>query len=85
MFGAFNIKMTDIQSLYYLRSYGLILVLAIIGCTPLPGRLVERVRRNQICKVIADVAEPIVYTMLLLVVTAYLVDSSFNPFLYFRF
>ncbi len=85
MFGAFNNKMTDMQSLYYLRSYGFILVLAIIGCTPLPRKLIERLRKNRICKAIADVMEPIAYTLLLLVVTAYLVDSSFNPFLYFRF
>lgn len=85
MFGVFNNKMIDVQSLYYLRSYGFILVLAIIGCTPLPRKLIGRLRKNRICKAIADVMEPIAYTILLLVVTAYLVDSSFNPFLYFRF
>ena len=35
-------------------------------------------------KVLA-VAEPVVLVALLLVMTAYLVDGSFNPFLYFRF
>ncbi len=85
MFGVFNNKMIDVQSLYYLRSYGFILVLAIIGCTPLPRKLIGRLRKNRICKAIADVMEPIAYTILLLAVTAYLVDSSFNPFLYFRF
>ena len=32
-----------------------------------------------------DFAEPLVLAGLLLLVTAYLVDGSFNPFLYFRF
>ena len=35
--------------------------------------------------VIMDFAEPLVLAGLLLLVTAYLVDGSFNPFLYFRF
>ena len=32
-----------------------------------------------------NIAEPIMLVALLLVITAYLVDGSFNPFLYFRF
>lgn len=36
-------------------------------------------------KKIMSVVEPVVLLGLLAVVTAYLVDGSFNPFLYFRF
>lgn len=31
------------------------------------------------------IAEPVALTALMLIMTAYLVDGSFNPFLYFRF
>ena len=54
MFGAGGIPFISEEWLYYLRSYGVVLIVAIIGATPL-------------------------------VITAYLVDGSFNPFLYFRF
>ena len=39
---------------------------------------------NKVCAVF-NVLEPVVHIVLLLVVTAYFVDGSFSPFLYFRF
>ena len=36
-------------------------------------------------KVLITILEPIVYMTLLILTTAYLIDASFNPFLYFRF
>ena len=35
--------------------------------------------------VVVSFIEPIILVVLLVIVTAYLVDGSFNPFLYFRF
>lgn len=68
------------ETLYYLRSYGIILVVAIIGSTPLvkqvAGKLPEKTR---------TILTPAVLVALLLVITGFLVDGSFNPFLYFRF
>jgi len=69
------------ESLYYLRSYGLLLVLAIVGATPLCKTLVLRAEKSRAFAV----AEPLVLCALLLAVTAFLVGGSFNPFLYFRF
>ena len=40
---------------------------------------------NKAGKAIIKGVEPVVMAIMLLVVTAYLVDGSFNPFLYFRF
>jgi len=85
MFGAGNNAVVDMQSLYYLRSYGLILILSIIGSTPLPKLIINKLRTNISAKKAINILEPIVSCLLLLVITAYLVDSSFNPFLYFRF
>lgn len=85
MFGAGNNAIVDMPSLYYLRSYGLILILAIIGSTPLPKLIINKLRTNISAKKAINILEPIVSCLLLLVITAYLVDSSFNPFLYFRF
>ena len=69
------------QTLYYLRSYGALFIAAVIGATPLVKTLAEKVEH----KPIGAILEPILTILLLLVCTAYLVDGSFNPFLYFRF
>ena len=85
MFGAGGIPAISAESIYYLRSYLLIFLFAIIGATPLPKRFTERFRSNPMGAKIMNIAEPVFCAVLLLVVTAYLVDGSFNPFLYFRF
>lgn len=68
------------ETVYYLRSYGGVLMMSLIGATPLPKRLVGRLPGR-----VLAAAEPVALAGLLLVTTAYLVDGSFNPFLYFRF
>lgn len=85
MFGLRSIKIMDIQFLYYLRSYGIILIVSIIGCTPLPKLIIERIRNIYLIDKVLAILEPIICVILLLTITAYLVDASFNPFLYFRF
>ena len=41
--------------------------------------------QNSVNAKVMDFAEPLILAGLLILVTAYLVDGSFNPFLYFRF
>ena len=36
-------------------------------------------------KILINILEPIYYILLLILTTAFLIDASFNPFLYFRF
>ena len=69
------------ESLYYLRSYGLLLVMAVVGATPLVKNLALRLEKGKAFAIL----EPVVLCALLLAVTAFLVGGSFNPFLYFRF
>ena len=83
--GLFGGAGAGVESLYYLRSYAVVLLLAVLGATPLPKRLLARLRKNRVCGAILDVLEPIVLVALLALCTAYLIDGSFNPFLYFRF
>lgn len=73
------------EFLYYLRSYGVVLTVAIIGATPLPKRIWNRVSKTSVGGNIEIFAEPLAISILLVVCTAYLVDGSYNPFLYFRF
>jgi alginate O-acetyltransferase complex protein AlgI len=87
MFGAGSYPLVSGEFVYYLRSFGFILILSIIGSTPLPKLVVTRLQasKKSIVSAIMGVAELFFPLVLLVLVTAYLVDGSFNPFLYFRF
>ena len=81
MFGFGGVPAVTGQTLYYLGSYAPLFVAGILGATPL-----ARNAGNRICQTRVGKALQWVWMVLLLVVcTAYLVDGSFSPFLYFRF
>ena len=81
MFGLGGLPLTSAASLYYLRSYGLLLLFAAVGATPLVSRTAKKLESRTVTAIL----EPVVLCALLLAVTAFLVGGSFNPFLYFRF
>ncbi len=81
MFGFLDIPAWNVESVYYLKSYAVTLVMAVIGATPLIKNIFTKHNSNKV----GTFLEPIAYVFLLLITTGYLVDSSFNPFLYFRF
>ena len=85
LLGLQNLPFFSTETLYYIRGYGIVLLLGIIGATPLVKRSVEKFRTTRVGDWILTVAEPMVQIALIVVITAYLVDGSFNPFLYFRF
>ena len=85
LFGFGGLPASGVESLYYLRSYAVVLVIALLGATPLPAKAVQRLRDTSAGSAVLSVAEPVALVLLLAVCTAYLVDGSFNPFLYFRF
>ena len=84
MFGAGGVPLVTGEALYYLGSYAVTFVIAVIGATPLPARLAHRLSEGKGGRALSVLA-PAALMVLLAVVTAYLVDGSFNPFLYFRF
>ena len=81
MFGFGNVPFVNTETLYYLRSYAVLFVVAFIGATPLVKTAANKVSQ----KTVGAVLEAVVLLVLLVLCTAYLVDGSFNPFLYFRF
>ena len=85
MFGGTGVPLVTAETLYYLRSYAGVFLLGIIGCTPLPATLVKRFAAGKKTARVYRVLEVAALVVLLLVCTAFLVDGSFNPFLYFRF
>ncbi len=80
-----SLPLYDAEALYYLRSYLVLLVVGVVGCTPLAGELVRRAEATKVGEKLLALLRPVVLLALLLLCTAYLVDGSFNPFLYFRF
>lgn len=85
MFGAGQIPFASAETFYYLRSYAVLLTAALIGSTPLIKILAVKASESEKFGKAINVLEPIALVILFMVVTAFLVDSSSNPFLYFRF
>ena len=84
MFGYGNLPLVSKDFIYNAISYAFIIALAIIGSTPIVKDLYNKLKETK-CSVVLNVLELPVLLILLFVVTAYLADGSFNPFLYFRF
>ncbi|MBE6799735.1 MAG: MBOAT family protein [Ruminococcaceae bacterium] len=85
MFGAGDAPLASTEFFYYLKSFAVTLVIGIIGATPIVKKVVEKVFENTKASKFIWISEPVGLIVLLAVMTAYLVDGSFNPFLYFRF
>ena len=64
---------------YYALSFLPLIAICAVGATPLPKLLCARLQKSR------TVLEPLICAGILLLVTAFLVEGSFNPFLYFRF
>ena len=84
MFMINKIPLISNETIYYLKSNLILLIIAVIGSTPLISKIMNKLTETKMKKVI-NVLEPIVYIILLTLSTAFLIDESFNPFLYFRF
>lgn len=79
MFGGGGALLSS-TTLYLLQNFGPVLLILFISCTPLARDLFFKIKENK-----RNVLAIALCTIGLLVSTAYLVDSSYNPFLYFRF
>lgn len=85
LFGFGRLPFYSSEAAYYYRSYAPTLIVSAIASTPVISLMFAKWRRNSVFERIANVAEVIVIPVLFILCTAYLVDGSFNPFLYFRF
>lgn len=85
LFGANGESLINAYTIYYLKSYLIVVIIAVIGATPILKNMILRLKKNEKINKALNVLEPLSIVVILLVVTAYLVDNSYNPFLYFRF
>lgn len=73
------------EAIYYLQSNFVLFFVGIVGTTPLTRIIALKIKNLKKTEWIADVLEVLLIVVGIIIVTAYLVDGSFNPFLYFRF
>lgn len=88
MFGAHGAGLYDSRSLYLLLTNGLLLLIGAVGCTNLPKRAAARLENGRLAlsrPAVSTVAAGVVLLAISALSVAYLVDASYNPFLYFRF
>lgn len=85
--GLFNFSNPFINkfTIHYLKDYGLVLIIAIFLSTPILKNTIIKLKENKKINNIINILDIIVLVILLVIVTSYLIDSSYNPFLYFRF
>jgi alginate O-acetyltransferase complex protein AlgI len=76
------VDLYNAESLYVLRSNLVLLSIAVVGAVPLARNVYERLSENALVR---TVVMPVLYLLVLAASIAYVVDSSFSPFLYFRF
>ena len=86
MFGGAGVGLVDNTTIYLLYNYGVLLVILILASTDLPKRVAAAVSR----KIGADswiltMVRMVFYVGIFFLGVAYLVDATYNPFLYFRF
>ncbi|NDL67056.1 MBOAT family O-acyltransferase [Anaerotalea alkaliphila] len=85
LFGGNGLPFFSAEAAYQLRSHSVLFLAGAIGATPLPKRMYLQATGKGTGKRMAAFLEPLAMAALFLAATAYLVDGSFNPFLYFRF
>lgn len=77
--GLFNFKyLIDKETLFYLKNYVVFFIVCIVGITPLCKNIYSRLKNK-------DLLNTVLVVLLLIVSTAYIIDATFMPFLYFRF
>ena len=71
---------------FYLSQYWLSLTMAIILSTPIINRTKQLIiKSNKKIMTAIEIIRPIIYFILFFITTVYIVNSTFNPFIYFNF
>ena len=73
------------ESIFYLKNYAAIILISAIGATPYGFRIITCWKKRISGEKFSLLMDLIGTAFCILTSTAYLVDGSFNPFLYFRF
>lgn len=83
MFGFGKHLLMNNNTLYYLSTNIVLLLVLVICSTPIPRKIIVSIRER--LKMVGAIIIPPIYLILIILSTAYLVNETYNPFLYFRF
>ncbi len=83
MFGFNQSVFLDNKTLYYITTNFMLFIVLAICSTPFPKRAFGYIRGK--LKLPGAIGIPVFYVILAVLSTAYLVNDTYNPFLYFRF
>lgn len=94
MFGGMHYNVSSAEAIYYLRSYAVLLILGICFATSLPAKLLQtcqqkllnsKIKSKNLIYGIGQLLKILILLGSLILCTAFIVDETFHPFLYFRF
>lgn len=85
LFGFGKVAACNAESLFQLRNFGVILLIGVVGATQIPAKITRQIRGKDWGQKLLNILEPICLGIIMLICTSFLVNGSFNPFLYFRF
>ncbi|BBF44989.1 probable poly(beta-D-mannuronate) O-acetylase [Lachnospiraceae bacterium KM106-2] len=90
MFGVMGSGFCNQESFYLLSSYGILFIILILASTDFPKRFMfwlqkKYYERTAAVKVCGAIVENVYLITIFILAVAFLVDDSYNPFLYFRF
>ena len=85
MFSLEDVALYNQMTLHYLTSNAILLLILVIASTPLLKVIYHKLIQSKYSLIIELIIIPVACLLILTLSTAYLVDSSYNPFLYFRF
>ena len=80
-----GITMLKLEQMHILGNRFVLMMVAILGATPVPVNIVRKIYSIFIFENLKQVFRILYVFVVLILCTAYLIDGSFNPFLYFRF
>lgn len=78
MFGLGEVSLIDSTTMYYLENYKMVLLICTLFSIPVFDKI-------KVPDKLKEISIPILILCALIICTAYLVDATYNPFLYFRF
>lgn len=84
MFGFGDVDFVNSNFLYYLKNYFIIIIISIIFSMPVYSKIKQTLRKIKFPKTLFIIVLTI-YVLLFIVTIGYIVNDTYNPFLYFRF
>lgn len=85
MFGFGGLLFTNLETNFYFKNYLAILIVSALLSTPILKIALSKIKNNIKYQKYVDIIEMVVCFALLIVCTSYIINQTYNPFLYFRF